>query len=445
MSYPRGMGARQPIVALLLAAGLGAPAAFADGAFPDELSVMLPEVDPNRILVGANFGLVVSPDAGASWRYVCEPFITGAVNDNISFYKAGSDGTVLATSFVAFWRSADGGCTWTRAGGTVSSNVLTRDLFIDPNDPLFVLAIVTELPAATNDSIHQSVDGGRTFTGPAYRTANGNRLSGVEIAGSDPNVVYATELQDGATVAVQAFLLKSIDHGATFPKRQRLNVPSGTEVRIAAVDALNPAVVYLRLISTAAGTDAIAMTSDDGLTLSDPPFTILAPTAFSTFLVAANGTLFAGTTSSDLYAAPQGTTAFVKRTGPRARCLGQRPGSSTAPIYACGDGFLDGYNLGVSDDGAQTFRPLMKFTQIAGPLTCPAVSQGCAAQFALLQQTLGVTPPPGGAGGGGGTPSASKSGCGSAGGDGAALSALALAAGYLKWLRRRGTTRRRAR
>ena len=62
MSYPRGMGARQPIVALLLAAGLGAPAAFADGAFPDELSVMLPEVDPNRILVGANFGLVVSPD-----------------------------------------------------------------------------------------------------------------------------------------------------------------------------------------------------------------------------------------------------------------------------------------------------------------------------------------------------------------------------------------------
>ena len=102
MSYPRGMGARQPIVALLLAAGLGAPAAFADGAFPDELSVMLPEVDPNRILVGANFGLVVSPDAGASWRYVCEPFITGNVADTISFYKAGNDGSVVAQDLGQF-------------------------------------------------------------------------------------------------------------------------------------------------------------------------------------------------------------------------------------------------------------------------------------------------------------------------------------------------------
>jgi uncharacterized protein (TIGR03382 family) len=160
------------------------------------------------------------------------------------------------------------------------------------------------------------------------------------------------------------------------------------------------------------------------------PFTIAGPTLFSTFLTAADGTLLAGTTSSDLYAAPAGTTRFQKRTGPRARCLGQRPGDPTAPIYACGDGFLDGYNLGISIDGAQTFTPLMKFTDIAGPLTCPAVTQACAAQFALLQQTLGVAPPPppppSSGGGGGGSPA--KPGCSSAGG-GTILGLVALALG----------------
>jgi photosystem II stability/assembly factor-like uncharacterized protein len=434
------MGIRQLLVALAVACLTGR-AAFADGAFPDEASVMLPDDDPSRILVGTNFGLVVSPDAGASWRYVCEPFITGSIADVITFYKAGRDGSVVASSLFAFWRTTDGGCTWTRAGGSVSANVLARDLFIDPNDPLLVLAIATPLPNSTSDGIHRSTDGGRSFSGPVYTTAN--RLSGIEIARSNPNLAYASEVQDTPALAARAFLVRSIDRGVTWSPPQPLDVPSGTEVRIAAVDPVDANKVYLRLLNVAANSDSIALTSDGGQTVG-VPLTIVGPTAFSTFLVAADGTLLAGTTSSDLYAAPSGTTTFAQRTGPRARCLGQRPGSPTAPIYACGDGFLDGYNLGVSDDGAQTFRPVMMFTQIAGPLTCPAVSQGCAAQFATLQQTLGVAPSPPG---GGGTPGAAgKSGCGSAGSEGAALPGLVVAAlGYLKLVRRRATNRVRGR
>jgi len=203
-------------------------------------------------------------------------------------------------------------------------------------------------------------------------------------------------------------------------------------VTIAAVDPKVAGTVYLRLQNVGQSSDAIAMTADRGQTLTTP-FTIAGPPLFSTFLTAADGTLLAGTTSSDLYAAPAGTTRFLKRTGPRARCLGQRPGDPTAPIYACGDGFLDGYNLGISVDGAQTFTPLMKFTDIAGPLTsCPtaAVTQACAAQFALLQQTLGVAPPPppppSPGGGGGGSPA--KPGCSSAEAGGAVLLVVLFAA-----------------
>jgi photosystem II stability/assembly factor-like uncharacterized protein len=432
------MGTRQFLLAML-AASMAASRALADGAFPDEVSVMLPENDPDRILVGTNFGLVISPDAGATWRYVCEPFITGSVNDTITFYQAASDGTVLATSFGGFWRTGDGGCTWTRATGSVA-NEAAGDVFIDANDPKFVVGIATDFIGARMARIHKSVDGGRSFTGPSYETAN--RLTGVEIAQSDPSVIYATEMQDGATQAVHAFLLKSVDRGATWSPPQVLNVPAGTEASIATVDPRDANKVYLRLLNFDTNTDSIALTTDAGQTLPPPDsFTIPGPTTFSAFLVAADGTLFAGTTSSDLYAAPQGTTDFSKLLGPRARCLGQRQGSPAAPIYACGDGFLDGYNLGVSDDSARTFRAVMKFTQISGPLTCPAVSQGCAAQFADLQRTLGVAPPAGGSGGS--PPGPSKSGCGTAPGGSAALVLVALA--HLKLRRHGATTLRRGR
>jgi photosystem II stability/assembly factor-like uncharacterized protein len=436
---------RTSLLAITVAALYPFAPALGDGAFPDELSVMLPEQVPNEVLLGTNFGLIVSPDQGKSWRYVCELHVTGSVNDNVTFYQAAKDGTVIATSFQAFWRTQDGGCTWTRAGGSVAT-LRADDLFIDPNDPSFVLAIVTNLGAGV-DEVHVSRDGGVTFQGPVYSTPN--RLNGVEIARSDGNVVYLTEMHDTTIAAVQAFLVTSLDRGQTWPplNHVQLNVPSGTEVTIAAVDPKAAGTVYLRLEDVAQSLDGIAMTADRGDNLTRP-FTIAGPTEFSTFLTAADGTLLAGTRSSDLYAAPAGTTNFQKRTGPRARCLGQRPGDPAAPIYACGDGLLDGYNLGISIDGAQTFTPLMKFTDIAGPLTCPAVTQACAAQFTLLQQTLGVAPPPppppSSGGGGGGSPA--KPGCSSAEAGGAALlvALLAVLSPSLRGRRRQSPGRSRA-
>jgi len=433
------MGTR-PLVLALLAASLAAPRVFADGAFPDELSVMLPEGDPNSILVGTNFGLVVSPDAGASWRYVCEPFITGSINDNVRFYRGTNDGTVLATSTTGFWRTGDGGCTWTKATGSVA-NHFGEDLFVDPDHPSSVLVIASDSTGLVHE-IHRSVDGGLTFTGPKLQSPN--RLSGVEIAHSDPSVVYATEVQDVPVVGNMAFVRKSLDGGETWSAPMPLNLRIGTSVSIAAVDPRDASKVYLRLLNFDTNTDSIEPTASDGVTLAGGGVSIPGPTTFSAFLVAADGTRIAGTASSDLYVSPPASQAFFKRVGPHARCLGQRQGSPTAPIYACGDGFLDAYNLGVSQDSAQSFRPVMKFTQIAGPLTCPAVAQGCAAQFALLQQTLGVAPPPGSAGGGS-SPPASKSGCGTAAGGSAALAGVILTLAHLKLRRRGATSRRRGR
>jgi len=360
--------------------------ALSDGAFPDELSVYLPVNAPHRIMLGTNFGLVISEDDGQNWRFVCELYITNTGLDQVNFYKLAPDGAVYAISFFHMWRSADGGCSWTQSGGSVASLALT-DAFIDPNDATFVVAIAS---SPTTAGIYPSHDNGVTFGAALYTTTD--RLTSIEISRPNPNVIYAVQVHaPSASGPGIAYLLQSVDRGMSWTSHQ-LNVPSGTEPRIMAIDAEDANTVYLRLLTLSAQTDAIGITTDGGNTMTVP--LTLSGVYFSSFLRAPDRTLYAGTAGPDLYIRPPGTTTFTRRTGPRTRCLGERLG--TTRIYGCGDAFLDGYNLGYSDDGAQTFQPILKFIQIAGPLTCPAVADYCASQYQLLLQTLGVGAPDGG-------------------------------------------------
>ncbi len=105
-------GAWRWSAAFALAVSAGARA---NGAFPDEFSVHFQPGAPSRILVAANFGLLVSEDEGATWRYSCEPWIVAgsdaAVNpeSSVSFYNVTADGALLAQA-VNVTRSTDGAC-----------------------------------------------------------------------------------------------------------------------------------------------------------------------------------------------------------------------------------------------------------------------------------------------------------------------------------------------
>src|SRR5438477_6207587 len=198
------------VVAFGLALASWTGAAHADGAFPDEFTVHLPGGAPHRIFLGTNFGLVVSEDDGATWRYACEPYIVGAVANAI-LYQLAPDGAVLAVSVGGLTRSADVGCTWTRGGGTISGLDVT-DFFIDPNDATFVLAIAV---GPNGSGIYPSYDGGLTFVSALYTTPH--RLTGVEIARSTRGIVYATLYTPSSAAGPGgASLLRSTDFGATW-------------------------------------------------------------------------------------------------------------------------------------------------------------------------------------------------------------------------------------
>jgi hypothetical protein len=363
------------LVALVSAQGVRA-----NGAFPDEFSIHFPAPYPRRILLGANFGLLVSDDEGATWRYACEPWITAgssaALSDSsVSFYQLTADGAVIALS-QEMTRSQDAACNWPPSSGSITGQVVT-DFFPDPNDASFVMAIVINSATVTSHLV-ASHDGGKTFDAPKlYSTSE--LLTGIEIARSTPGIVYATKV---ALSGPGSTLLRSADKGSNWTATD-IGAPAGTQPRILAIDPQDAKTVYLRVVGGLS--DSIVITTDGGATF----WTILDIRGqFSSFLRAGDGSLYAGTIAGQLYVRRPGATEFSVRAGPHLRCLGQRPGNSR--VYACGDMGVDGFSLGFSDDGGDTFKSMMAFSDLQGPLTCAPVQTACAAHWDRIQTVLGM-------------------------------------------------------
>ena len=414
-------GARPTLTHLVLVSLLLGVAgrAQADGAFPDEFSIHFPPDAPNRILIGANFGLLVSEDEGLSWRYACEPWIVAGsnaalANNSVSFYQVTRDGAYLATS-VNLTRSSDVACTWPISTGAVAGQRVA-DIFPDPNDASFVLAIVVlPNPTTITSYLLASHDGGKTF-GPEHLYETPDLLTGVEIAQAKAGVVYLTSI---SLSGGPARLLVSPDRGVTWTGTT-IPLPSKTEPRILTVDPADEKKVYLRVVD--AVSDSMMMTDDSGQSFR----TILPPIGaqLSAFLRAGDGTLYAGTRTGKLYVLPPGAQDFTVQDAPHLRCLGQRPGS--ARIYACTDLVTDGYSLASSDDQGQTFQRVMSFRDLLGPLSCAPVQTNCAAHWQRIRGVLGIGdagtdagsggPGPGTPDGGAPAPAKSGGGCSSAGG-----------------------------
>ncbi|TMA75498.1 MAG: hypothetical protein E6J67_08435 [Deltaproteobacteria bacterium] len=408
------------LLKLVAVSSIAAAAARANGAFPDEFSIHFPPDAQHRILLGANFGLLVSEDDGATWRYSCEPWVVAGSNAalasaNVGFYQVTAAGAILANS-VNLTRSSDVGCTWPISTGSVGGQIVT-DFFPDPNDATFVLAIVT-LSSGTGSYIVASHDGGITFDAPhLYDTPD--LLTGIEIALSKRGVVYATSV---STSGAATFLASTNSGAAGSWTPTPLEVSRQTQPRILAIDPADEKTVYLRLLS--GPSDSISVTTNGGQSFTQSPILTING-QFSAFLRAGDGALYAGTRDGKLYVQAAGTSGFATRDGPHFRCLGQRRGATR--IYACADMIVDGYSLATSDDNGITFHPMMSFTQLLGPLTCAPVQTNCEAHWERIQGVLGIGSgadagqnPGGGSGSGGG------SHCASAGADLPALLAFAV-------------------
>jgi photosystem II stability/assembly factor-like uncharacterized protein len=337
-----------------------------NGAFPDGSQILLPADRPGTIVLATNFGLVVSEDAGARWRWACEQ----GASAGGSLYQLGAppSGRVFTLGAATLASSDDLGCRWTALADIEDARVL--DYFPDPIAGARVLLLRRAAPGAA-EALVESLDGGATVGRTLYAAPADRVLTTLEAARADPRIVYLTVAPVGDRAAE---IVRTLDGGQRWDRRVPVGLGPGEELGLAAVDPIDPRRLYLRM--TSRGTEALGVSEDGGDTLARP---LTARGPLTAFVRLQDGTLLAAALEGEagvLYRSTDGGRSFAPTPATlHVRALAARG----ERLYAAADNAVDGFALAVSDDRGESWRPVMAFSDVAGIAGCGDLASACAA------------------------------------------------------------------
>jgi hypothetical protein len=248
-------------------------------------------------------------------------------------------------------------------------------------------------------------------------------------------------------------IVRSDDGGQTFTTFDVSAATGGDQLRIAAVDPVDPDRLYLR--EQGFPDERLMLSSDGGQTIREA---LTIPRGrLTAFLRRADGGLLAGgvadATGGSIHLSTDGGATFRQiSTAIRPGALVERDGV----VWASTDNLADGFAVARSADGA-TWEPVIRYADVAGIKSCSTrapLAQTCSAacvqelvRGTFTEKTCGLPPPPEPRPDAGPAPTTGDGrGCGCrAAGAPAESAAPALAGGLLvlAWRRRRGGQRRR--
>jgi len=372
------MRIRLAAIAFTAAALIAPSLADANGRLPDGTSV---RVDGDKILFPSTFGLLTSDDDGASFQWVCEVNIGyGGTYD--PDYAVSANGDIWATTFEGLRVSRDDGCTWETVNG---SEPFYSDVEIGPDGRIWA---ATASGGAPND-VYVSSDGvnfvGSNLLDPIIWWRS------VRVAPSDADTLYVTGFKlaqadgNGGMLPPEAHLRKSIDGGATWAELPVTDFTFGSSPNlfVVAVAPADPNIVFARVLGARDPTgDDIYRSIDGGATwtlaLSFQDFV-------NAFTILSDGlTVIAGTRGNCIGDEPDNMKGCVQRSEdlgatwalatqqPKMGCIHE---GQNGEVLACGANWEpDNFALGRSTDKGQTWSKIVRFSELAGPLSCPVES-----------------------------------------------------------------------
>jgi hypothetical protein len=436
------------IVALALAFGvaLQANAAGANGRFPRAQKLIERSGDPQKLLLSATYGLLVSDDGGAEWRHVCELGFAFAVAEIDPLAAVFSDDSMIVKGTRSLNRAPPPFCAFEPVLGGMGTDTVA-DFALDAATPDRVLALFMSRgeTGLTVNRLFESVDAGRTFQAYGAPLPESDVAFGItlDISPNDASRLYATATgRDGA-----GLFARSDDAGETWSTSVLALAPDEYPY-IAAVHPTNSDAVFVRTDLWAyrdegidEADDALLYSDDGGLSFRELIRRggkllgfALSPDGGQVLVAYGDPVEPARTVDESvlgIYRASTADFAFTKIYDGSVSCLAW----TERGVYACTSQADNGFALGIAPDAdfelgmTDVFAPLLDLTTVR-PIECPACTSGAACQetwpdtCALFESCDApvATPASGGSdcGGAGGTSSGGSGGAGGAANGGAA-------------------------
>lgn len=378
--------------ALAAALALTATQASANGRFPEANHVYVSPTNPDHVILRVSFGLLVSRDGGASWRWVCEQ-VLGLAGDEDPMYAFGASSALLSATYHGVTVSRDDACSWPRAP-------------VGPDDALFVdltqraadrsRTVVLESTYrgqgpdggafVFSSRLHETRDDGASFTPLGAEIDSSLQPETVDLAPSDPARVYVSGVRTGGGPP-EAVLLASRDAGATWVPHLVPLVAGERSLFIAAVDATNPDRLYVRTSNALDQPTRLLLSEDAGKTFR---------TIFSAkggllgFALSPDGTkVYVGGRADGLHVASTQDFVFRQTSSVQVQCITATP----EHVWVCSNETNGFIAARTRDDGA-TFEGQSRFRDIQGPLACPSSTEydQCVTGWPILRIGLGLDP-----------------------------------------------------
>jgi hypothetical protein len=336
--------------------------ARANGRFPAaQIIETVPGGDGSTVFLRATFGVLVSRDAGKSWRWVCERALG---------YEGTWDPPIAVTRDGRLWVGLERGLVSTLDGCTVDrANELTgetvKDLTTDPRGE--TLWALTGAPDRRGAVWRRALGGAWERVGLVPEGLNPMTL---EIAPSRPGRLYVSG-QPFETI--RGWLLRSDDGGKTFVGGKN-ELPAEGPFFIAGVDPMDADRVLVRHLHTT-GSDVL-LTPDGGKTFTN---VLGIKSAMYGFAKSADGKTYwagSGLAADGIYRSTDRGAHFERIASHGVQCLHAAAGGR---LYVCENPLSIGAQaIAVSSDEGKTVSPLARFADIAGPVSCGGGDGGAA-------------------------------------------------------------------
>ena len=336
--------------------------ALANGRFPSAQAIVtVPRSDGATVFLRATFGILLSRDAGKTWRWMCERALG---------YDGMWDPPIAATRDGRLWIGLERGLSSTLDGclvelATELAGETVKDLTVDPSGD--ILYALTGSPEKRGALWRKAGAAKFERLGPTPKGFNPMTL---EVAPSKPARIWVSGQTTGS---IRGQLLYTEDGGKSYVGGKN-ELPAEGPFFIADVDPKNADRVLVRHLHTT-GSDVL-LTTDAGKTLT---IVLDMKSAMYGFAKSADGSTYwagSGLPEHGIFQSKDRGAHFEPVSAKGVLCLSAAPGGR---LLVCENPLTKGTPaVSVSTDDGKTLSGLAQFADVLGPVACAAGPGVCA-------------------------------------------------------------------